>query len=53
MDDVMAGDCLGHSDHEMVEFLIFHEGRTEVNRTVTLGFQSINFGLFRRLPKSP
>jgi len=23
--DVMAGGCLGHSDHEMIEFLILQE----------------------------
>ncbi|KAK4827767.1 hypothetical protein QYF61_021512 [Mycteria americana] len=45
--DVMAGGCLGHSDHKMIEFLIFGEVRKGVSRTATLDFQRADFGLLR------
>ncbi|KAK4823326.1 hypothetical protein QYF61_000928 [Mycteria americana] len=47
--DVMAGGCLGQSDHEMIEFLIRGEVRRGVSRTATLDFRRADFGLFRRL----
>ena len=47
--DVMVGGHIGHSDHEMIEFLILGEVRRGVSRTATLGFRRANFGLFGRL----
>ena len=49
MGDVMVGGHFGHSDHEMIEFLIVREVRRGVSRTTTLGFQRDDFGLFRIL----
>jgi len=39
--------CLGHSDHEMTEFLILVEARRGVSRTAALHFWRADFGLFR------
>ena len=36
--DVVVGGHLGHSDHEMIEFLILGEVRRRVSRTATVGF---------------
>ncbi|PKU32032.1 rna-directed dna polymerase from mobile element jockey-like [Limosa lapponica baueri] len=47
--DVTIGGCLGHSDHEMIEFLIVREVRRGVSRTATLDFRRADFGLFRSL----
>ncbi|KAK4827846.1 LOW QUALITY PROTEIN: hypothetical protein QYF61_021983 [Mycteria americana] len=47
--DVMVGGCLGHSDHEVIEFLILGEVRRGVSRTATLDFWRADFGLFRGL----
>ncbi|GAB0183898.1 hypothetical protein GRJ2_000855100 [Grus japonensis] len=47
--DVMVGGHLGHGDHEMIEFSILGEVRSEVSRTATLDFWRADFGLFRRL----
>ncbi|GAB0178841.1 hypothetical protein GRJ2_000349400 [Grus japonensis] len=47
--DVTVGVCLGHSNHEMIEFLILGEVRSRVSRTATLDFWSADFGLFRSL----
>ncbi|PKU28704.1 rna-directed dna polymerase from mobile element jockey-like [Limosa lapponica baueri] len=47
--DVMVGSHLGHSDHEMIEFLILVEIRRVVSRTATLDFRKADFGLFRGL----
>ncbi|KAK4832989.1 hypothetical protein QYF61_027013 [Mycteria americana] len=47
--DVMVGGRLGHSDYEMIEFLILGEVRSGVSRTATLDFQREDFGLFRSL----
>ena len=44
-----VGDHLGHSNHEMVEFLILGELRRGVSRTATLDSRRAAFGLFRRL----
>lgn len=49
VDDVVVGGCLGHSDCEVIEFLIFCEVRNAVSRTSALGFQSADFDLFRDL----
>lgn len=35
MGDVMIGDCLGHIDHEMVEFKIFSVARNQVSRVLS------------------
>lgn len=45
----MLGGCLGHRNHEMMEFLILREVRREVSRTAVLDFQRIDFDLFRTL----
>ncbi|KAF4802263.1 hypothetical protein TURU_027417 [Turdus rufiventris] len=47
--DVVVGGCLGHSDHEIIEFSIFGEIRRNINKIFTLDFQREDFGLFRRL----
>ncbi|GAB0203729.1 hypothetical protein GRJ2_002838500 [Grus japonensis] len=47
--DVMVGGCLGHSDHEMIEFSILGEGRGRDSRTGTLEFWRADFGLLRSL----
>ena len=31
--DVVVGGCLGHSDHEIIEFSIFGETRRNINKT--------------------
>ncbi|GAB0207710.1 hypothetical protein GRJ2_003236700 [Grus japonensis] len=46
--DVMVGGHLGHSDHEMIEFLLHRELRREVSRIATLDFWRADFGLFRK-----
>ena len=45
----MVGGCLGHSDHEMVEFKIFSVMRKKDSRVATLDFRRANFTLFREL----
>ncbi|KAK4811177.1 hypothetical protein QYF61_019808 [Mycteria americana] len=46
---VIVGGCLGHSNHEMIEFSILEEVRRGVSRTGTLDFQRADFDLFRSL----
>ncbi|KAK4811191.1 hypothetical protein QYF61_019822 [Mycteria americana] len=48
----MVGGCLGHSDHEMVEFKIFGVMRKKVSRVATLDFKRADFKLFRELLSS-
>jgi len=36
--DVVVGDCLGLSDHEMIEFLIHDEVKRGVSKTTTMDF---------------
>ncbi|KAF4792283.1 GTPase IMAP family member GIMD1 [Turdus rufiventris] len=45
--DVVVGGLLGHSDHEIMEFLIFGEMRRNINKTFTLDFRRADFGIFR------
>ncbi|KAK4828285.1 LOW QUALITY PROTEIN: hypothetical protein QYF61_024950 [Mycteria americana] len=47
--DVTVAGCLGHRDHEMIEFLILGEVRRGFSRTATLDYRRADFGLFRRL----
>ncbi|PKU39519.1 rna-directed dna polymerase from mobile element jockey-like [Limosa lapponica baueri] len=47
--EVKIGGHLGHSDHEMIEFLILGKTRGRVTKTTTLDFRRANFDLFRRL----
>ena len=49
---VMIGGCLGHSDHEMVEFKIFGVMRKKVSRVATLDLKRANFKLPRELVSS-
>ena len=44
-----AGDSLGCSDHEMVEFRILHGGSGAINRITALDFRRANTGLFKDL----
>lgn len=47
--DVKVGGHLGHSDHEMLDFLILVEPRWGVSRTATLDFWRADFNLFRTM----
>ena len=47
--DVMVGGCLGHSDHEMVEFKLLSVKRKKDSRVATLDFRRANFKVFREL----
>ncbi|TRZ07264.1 hypothetical protein HGM15179_019843 [Zosterops borbonicus] len=48
VEDVVRG-CLGHSNHKMIEFSVLGEVRKGVNKTSTLDFWRMDFGLFRTL----
>ncbi|KAJ7428451.1 hypothetical protein WISP_01229 [Willisornis vidua] len=50
--DVVVRGCLGHSDHETIEFSILRDARRAINKPSTLDFQRADFGLFRRLIQS-
>ena len=45
--DVKVGGHLGHSDHEMLDFLILVKPQRGVSRTATLDFWRGDFNLFR------
>ena len=47
--DVKAGDCLGQSDHEIVEFSILGDVRRVTSKTAILNFQRADFDLFKML----
>ena len=47
--DVKAGDCLGQSDHETVEFSILGDVRRVTSKTAVLNVQRADFDLFRML----
>ena len=47
--DVKAGDCLGQSNHEIVEFSILGDVRRVTCKTAVLNFKSADFDLFRTL----
>lgn len=47
--DAKVGGHLGHSDHEMLDFLILVEPRWGVSRTATLDFWRADFNLFRTM----
>ena len=47
--DVKVGRYLGHSDHEMLDFLILVEPQRGVSRTATLDFWRANLSLFRTM----
>ena len=47
--DVKVGGCLGHSDHEMLDFSVLVEPWRAVSRTATLDFQRADFNLFGTL----
>lgn len=47
--DVMVGGCLGHSDHEMVEFKFFGVMRKKASRVATLDFKRANLKLLSEL----
>ena len=49
MGDVKAGDCLGQSDREIVEFSILGDVRRVTSKTAILNFQRVDFDLFRML----
>jgi len=41
--------CLGHSDHEMIEFSVRGEVKRGASKITTMDFQKADFGLFRTL----
>lgn len=43
---VKAGDSLGYSDYEIVEFSILHEGSRTASKIATLDFWRVNFSFF-------
>ena len=47
--DVKAGNCLGQSDHETVEFSILGDVRRVTSKTAILNYQRVDFDLFRTL----
>ena len=47
--DVKIGDCLGQSNHEIVEFSILGDVRRVTSKTAILNFQRVDFDLFRTL----
>lgn len=47
MCEVMIGGCLGHSNHEMVEFKIFGDMRKIVIRATSLDFGRADFKLLK------
>ena len=47
--DVKAGDCLGQSNHETVEFSILGDVRRVTSKTAVLNFKRVDFDLFRTL----
>jgi len=49
--DVVVGGCLGHSDHEMTEFLVQGEVKSGASKTTTMDFRRAAFGLFRMVVK--
>ena len=49
MGDVKVGDCLGQSDHEIVEFSVLGDARRVTGKTAVLNFQRVDFDLFRML----
>ena len=44
-----AGDYLGQSDHEIVEFSILGDVRSVTSKTAILNFKRADFDLFRTL----
>jgi len=46
---VKVGDCLGQSDHEIVEFSILGDAGRVTGKTAVLNFQRVDFDLFRML----
>lgn len=44
-----VGDCLGQSNHEIVEFSILGDVRRVTSKTAILNFQRADFDLFRTL----
>ena len=49
MGDTKVGDCLGQSDHEIVEFSILGDVRRGTSKTTILNFQRVDFDLFKTL----
>ena len=41
--DVVGGNCLGHDDHDIREFLILAEVRKRITENTTLDFQRAHF----------
>ena len=44
-----AEDCLGQSNHEIVEFSILGDVRRVTSKTAVVNFQKVDFDLFRML----
>ena len=49
MGDVKVGDCLGQSDHEIVEKFILGGVRRVTSKAAILNFKRADFDLFRML----
>uniref|UniRef100_A0A8B9TVH4 BACK domain-containing protein n=1 Tax=Anas platyrhynchos TaxID=8839 RepID=A0A8B9TVH4_ANAPL len=49
VEDVIVGNSLGQSDHEMVEFTILGGARKGTSKTTVLDFRRADFGLLRTL----
>ncbi|XP_071892066.1 uncharacterized protein [Anas platyrhynchos] len=49
VEDVVVGNCLGQSDHEMVEFTILGKARKGTGKTAVLDFRRADFVLLRTL----
>ena len=47
--NVKAGDCLGQSNHEIVEISILGDVRRVISKTAILNFHRADFDLFRML----
>jgi len=46
---VVINSCLGHSDHEVVEFQTVGDRRKTASKTSTLGMRKADFGLLKEL----
>ena len=49
MGDVKAGNCLGQSDHEIIEFSILGDVRRVISKTAIWNFQRADFDRLRML----
>lgn len=43
----MVGGCLGHREHEIMEYLVFSEVSIAISKTANLDFQRADFALLK------